>query len=62
MKLSDTNLLNWIIENGASIDAPEEGESSTWVIYTKTYPFSAGAGCHSDLRTAINLAMIKKPL
>jgi hypothetical protein len=58
----DTKRLNWIIEHLADIDAPEEGESSTWVIYTKSKALHKGAGCHRNLRKAIDIAMSKPPL
>ena len=56
----DTNRLNWVIENAADVEAPEDGESYTWVIYTKGNALGAGAGCHRDLRTAIDRAMRRR--
>ena len=54
---TDTERINWIIENNADVDAPEAGESSTWVIYTPENSLGAGAGCNRDLRKAIDAAM-----
>lgn len=56
----DTNRINWLIENMADVEAPEDGESYTWVIYTKGNSLGAGAGCHRNLRTAIDIAMRKR--
>lgn len=57
---TDTDRLNWLIENLADVEAPELGESSTWVIYTPKAELGAGAGCSKDLRTAIDRAMLWK--
>lgn len=53
----DSVRLSFIIKNLADIEAPEPGESNTWVIYTKKKSLGAGAGCHKNLRKAIDLAM-----
>ncbi len=58
---TDTDRLNWLIQNLADVEAPEFGESSTWAIYTQKAQFGAGAGCSKDLRTAIDKAMLWKP-
>jgi len=60
LNLPDTNRLNWLIENRADVEAPEDGESYTWVIYTKGNSLGAGAGCHRNLRAAIDIAMKKR--
>jgi hypothetical protein len=57
--IQDTTRLNWLIANTADVEAPEDGESYTWVIYTKGNSLGAGAGCHRNLRTAIDIAMRK---
>lgn len=54
---TDTERLDWIIKNNADIDSPIIGEEKTWVIYTPDKQFGNGAGCHSDLRKAIDLAI-----
>ena len=56
---TDEERINWLIKNNADIEAPENGESSTWVIYTPDECFGGGVGCSRDLRKAIDLAMDK---
>lgn len=58
---TDTDRLNWLIQNLADIEAPELGESLTWVIYTPKTQLGAGAGCSKDLRKAIDKAMLWNP-
>lgn len=57
MNENDTDRLNWIIQNNADIEAPEDGKSSTWVIYTPERSLGRGAGCNRDLRKAIDEAI-----
>jgi len=56
----DALRIDWLIQNCADIDAPEPGESSTWVIYTPGNDLGGGNGCHRSLRRAIDIAMTQK--
>jgi len=60
MENTDTQRLQWLIDNQADLDAPD-GEDTAWVVYTPKNSLGAGDGCHTDLRKAIDIA-IKKSL
>lgn len=55
--ITDTDRINWLIKNKADVDAPQKGESSTWVIYIPEEDLGGGVGCDRDLRTAIDKAI-----
>lgn len=58
MQITDTDRLNWIINNLADIEAPYGG-ALAWVIYTPKEELGNGEGCSRDLRKAIDMAIHK---
>ncbi len=52
-EITNTDRLNWIIDNKADIDY-----EVNWVVYTQQQPLGSGDGCSRDLRKAIDKAML----
>lgn len=57
--ITDTQRIDWLIDNKTDIEAPFGDDATTWIIYTENDCFGKGAGCHTDLRAAIDMAMTK---
>ncbi len=58
---TEQEMLNAIELYGWDIEAPEPGESSTWVVYGQGINvLGAGMGCARTLRGALRLAMKKQ--
>jgi len=55
--MTDTERMNWLIKNNASLDAPNGYDSKTWAVYTYDEFLGGGAECDYDLRAAIDKAM-----
>ena len=58
-EITDTDRLDWIINNQIDIEAPEYGESRTWCVYNAANSLGEGLACHSNLRKAIDIAIKK---
>ncbi len=56
---TDTDLLNAIERHGWEVDAPEPGETATWVIYDANNGLGAGLGCAHSLGDALTIAWRK---
>jgi len=54
---TEQEMINFIETYNWEIEAPESGESSTWVVYGPNDQLGGGLGCARTLRGALRMAM-----